>query len=206
MPKRIFLSTFGESLTLPKEILAKFNLSINNVNKNLKPWLYFFYIFLIEGLLLYNIVLVSAVHKHESAIAIHMSPPSWASLPPPTSSHPSSLLQSSGLSSLSHTADSPWLSILYMVMYMSPCYSHHSSHPLLLPTPPPRVHKSCSLCLRLHCWPANRFISTIFEDTTYMHKYVIFVLVSDLTSFCMIGSRVIHLIRTDSDAFLFMSE
>ena len=30
--------------------------------------------FLIGGELLYNIVLVSAIHQHESAISIHMSP------------------------------------------------------------------------------------------------------------------------------------
>ena len=35
-----------------------------------------FIYFLIEGQLLYRIVLVSAKHQHESAIGIHMSPPS----------------------------------------------------------------------------------------------------------------------------------
>ena len=34
------------------------------------------YFFLIGGLLIHNIVLVSAIHQHESAICIHMSPPS----------------------------------------------------------------------------------------------------------------------------------
>jgi len=47
-----------------------------------------------------------------------MSPPSWTSLPPPTLSHPSRLLQSLGLSSLSHIANFHWLSILHMVVYM----------------------------------------------------------------------------------------
>ena len=33
----------------------------------------------------YNVVLVSAVQQYESAIIIHISPPSWACLPsPPT--------------------------------------------------------------------------------------------------------------------------
>ena len=37
-----------------------------------------------------------------------MSPPSWISLPPPTLSHPSRLLQSPSLSSLSRRANSHW--------------------------------------------------------------------------------------------------
>ena len=43
-------------------------------------------LFLIGGFLLYNIVLVSAMCQHESAIGIHMSPPSSTSLPLPTPS------------------------------------------------------------------------------------------------------------------------
>ena len=60
-----------------------------------------------------------------------MCPPSGTSLPPPTSSHPSRLSQSPSLSSLSHAANSHWLSVLHMVVYMFPCYSLHSS---------PRIH------------------------------------------------------------------
>ena len=69
---------------------------------------------------------------------------------------------STGLSSLSHTANSPWLSILHMVLYMFPCYSLHSSHSLT----PHCVHKSVGL--HLLCCPANRFISTIFLDSIYI--------------------------------------
>ena len=76
------------------------------------------YLFLIERTLLANIVLVFAVHQHESAIGTHMSSPSWNSLPQPTPPHPSRLSQSSSLSSLSHRANSHWLSVLHMVVYM----------------------------------------------------------------------------------------
>ena len=54
----------------------------------------------------------------------------------------------------------------HSTVYMLPCCSLHSSHPLLLlPRTCPYV---CSLCQCLHCCPANRFISTIFLDSIYM--------------------------------------
>ena len=38
----------------------------------------------------------SIIQQHESAIGVHISPPSWISLLPPTPSHPSRLSQSTG--------------------------------------------------------------------------------------------------------------
>ena len=73
---------------------------------------FFFNLFLIARYLPYNVVLVAAIHQHESVIGTHMSPPSWASLPPPNTFHLSRLSQSTRLSSLNHTAHSYWLSIL----------------------------------------------------------------------------------------------
>ena len=63
-------------------------------------------LFLIGGKLLYNVVLVSAIQQHESAIGIQMSPPFGTSLPPPTLSTPPGCHGAPGLSSLHHTADS----------------------------------------------------------------------------------------------------
>ena len=86
------------------------------------------------------------------------------SLPPPTPSHPSRVSQSAGLSSLCYTANSLWLSVLHMVVYI--CFSATLSifsHPLH----PPVCPSVCSLCLCLYCFPANRFISTIFLDSIY---------------------------------------
>ena len=48
--------------------------------------------------------------------SIHISPPFWTSLPSPSPSHLSRLIQSPCLSFLSHTANSCWLSTLHMVM------------------------------------------------------------------------------------------
>ena len=70
----------------------------------------------------------------------HTYVPSLLNLPPTSRpSHPSRLLQSPGMSSLSHRANSHWLSISHAVVYMFPCYSLRSSHPLLTPPPPVSV-------------------------------------------------------------------
>ena len=103
--------------------------------------------------MIYNIVLVSAIHQYESAIGKNMSLPSGPFLPSPTPSQPSRLSGSTGLSSLHHT-NSHQRSILLMVMYMFPCYSLSLSHCLL----PPFCPQVCSLCLCLHCCAANRII------------------------------------------------
>ena len=94
-------------------------------------------------------MLVSAKRQHESALGIHESLlPSWTSLPPPTLSHPSRLSQSTSLNSLCHTANSHWLWILHMVMYMFQGYSLNFftlSFPLC-------IHKSLLyVCISLAC-------------------------------------------------------
>ena len=86
----------------------------------------------------------------------------------PSTSHPISPLQvvsATGLSSPSHTAISHWLSILHMVMSKFPCYSLNLFHPLLPCPPCPQVSSPCP---RLHCCPANCFISIIFIDSIDM--------------------------------------
>ena len=48
------------------------------------------YLFIFNWLM---IGLISVIHQHELTIGVHMSPPSWISLPAPTHSHSSRLLQ-----------------------------------------------------------------------------------------------------------------
>ena len=62
--------------------------------------------------MLYRLLLFSVKHQNESAIGIHMSPPSWTSFLPPSPSHSSRLIRSPCLSSLRHTANSHWLPLV----------------------------------------------------------------------------------------------
>ena len=107
---------------------------------------------------------------------------------PSTPSHPAALSQSTGLSSLPHTADSHWLPTLHLVPYTFQCYALKSSHPPLPPLCP-----VCSLCLQIGSSVLSGF-----------HIYALIFVFLFLTSFWMIGSRFIHLIRTNSNMFLFL--
>ena len=71
--------------------------------------------------MLYTIVMVSAINQHEAATDIHISlpfePPSYLPLhPTPLGCH-----RAPDLGFLHHTANSHWLSILHMVIYMFQC-------------------------------------------------------------------------------------
>ena len=72
---------------------------------------------------------VSAVRRHESAISIHISPLSEASLPPPPIP-PFKVVTKLGPQR--YTEVSRWLSILHMVgVYICQSYAFNLSHPLL---------------------------------------------------------------------------
>ena len=98
---------------------------------------------LIGGQLLYNIVVVSAIHWHESPMGSpcvpHPEPPSH--LPP----HPIPQYCPSAptSSALLHAWNLDWSSLSQIVIYMFQCYSLKSFHPHLLPQSP----KVCSLHL-----------------------------------------------------------
>ena len=122
-------------------------------------YLGFFFILLFIGTwLLYNILLVSAVPWSESAIHIHLSPPSWPfSHPPP--SYP-----------LGHHRAPSWTP--YAIhQFPTSCFTHDGVCMFVLLSqviPPsssliPRLHIS-SLCLHFYFCLGNRFICTIFPD------------------------------------------
>ena len=106
-----------------------------------------------------------AIHWHESAMGVPVSPilNNPHQLPPHTipQGHPSA----PALSTLSHASNLDWRSISHMVIYIFQCYSLKSSHLHLLPQSP----KVCSLHLCLFCCLAYKVIITIFLNSIYMH-------------------------------------
>ena len=87
---------------------------------------------------------------------------------------------------------------------MFQCHSPKSSHPHPLPQSL-KVH-STHLCL-FYCL-AYRVIITIFLNSIYMCEYTVYVLVFFFLAYftCIIGSSLIHLIRTDSNVFFLTAE
>ena len=136
---------------------------------------------------------------------VYMCPPPILNpLPPPFPPYPSGLFQSTGLGCPASCIELALAIYLpNVVMYMFQCYSLKSSHPRLLPLSP----KVCSLHLYFLCYPACGIIGTIFINYIYICINIQYLSSSFwLTSLCIIGSSFIHLIRTDSNEFLFIAE
>ena len=139
--------------------------------------------------------MVFAIHQHESAMGIPVS-----LHPEPSPPYPSELFQSTGFGCPASCIEPALVVFLHMAVYMFQWCSLKSSHPCLLPLSP----KVCSLHLCLLCCHECRIVGTVFINSIYIHyiQYLSFSLW--LTSLCIIGSRFIHFIRTDSNMFLFI--
>ena len=90
-------------------------------------------------------------------------PCSCTSLPSP--SHPCRLSQSTGLSSPCHSKSPLAGCFPYGVCVSMPLSSFVLSLCSSSPSFPPPCPHICSLCLHLHCCPANRCIRTIFLES-----------------------------------------
>ena len=81
--------------------VAKSQTRLSDRKTTKMSWSFFFLIyFLVEGYLLYRILLFSVKPQHESAIGIHIPLPFWTSLPSPSPPLPSRLVQNHCLSFL----------------------------------------------------------------------------------------------------------
>ena len=108
--------------------------------------------------LLYTAVSVSTVQQSESAVHIHISPIFWISFP---FRSPQSIEQGS----LCYTVGSHQLSILYTLVCICQSQSPNLSN---LAFSFWHLYV-CSLHLCLSFCFANKFIYTVFLDSTYMH-------------------------------------
>ena len=146
--------------------------------------------------------MVFAVYQHESSTSVSCPPPpSWTPLPHPSLPCSSGMSQSTGFPALLHASNLHWSSVLHMVMDMFQCCSLKSSHPCLLSLSP----KVCSfrLCL-LCCLHVGSSVPSFYIPCMCFNiQYFSF---SFWLHFCIIGSEFIHLIRTDSNAFLLRAE
>ena len=131
--------------------------------------------------IIYNIVMTSAIYQQESAIGIHVSPPSWTPFPPPSPPHLSRLSQITSFGFPPSHIELPLaIYFTYGNIYVSMLFSQ-----IIPPSPSlPLYPKVCSLCICLLCCPAHRLVSIIFLDPIYMHLYMIFVFLF-LTYFSM---------------------
>ena len=126
------------------------------------PLLIFLHFIFIWGKIALQCCVVSAIQQCKSAVIIHISPRSWASLPSVRRSTPLNhhwVLARLGF--LCYTATSHQLSVLDVVVYLCPCCFLHLSCSLN-PTRP-------QVCICSYSFPGNRFINTTFLDSIYMH-------------------------------------
>ena len=91
----------------------------------------------------YFIVVVFAMHSHESAMGVYVFPILTLPPHPIPQGHPSA----PALSTLPHASNLDWRSISHMMVYMFQCYSLKSSRPCLLPQSPKVFFTSVSLLL-----------------------------------------------------------
>ena len=153
--------------------------------------------------------MVFAIHWHESATGIYVSP-SWtpSHLPPhPMADWCQCMAGSSQCTSPEHPASciEPGLAV---------CFTYGNIHASVLfsqiiqPSPSPRESQSLFFTsVSLFCCLTYRVIVTIFLNSIYICVSILYWCLSFwLTSLCIIGSNFIHLIRTDSNEFFLMAE
>ena len=135
--------------------------------------------------------------SHGRTPVLHPEPPSHLLPHPIPQGHPTA----PALSTLSHASNLEQWSASHMIIYIFQCYPLKSSTLAFSQSP-----KDCSLRLCLFCCLTYRVIITIFLNSIYTCINILYWCFSFwITSFCIIGSSLIHLIRTDSKVFFLMA-
>ena len=153
--------------------------------------------------MLYNIVLASAIHRHESVVVRYLSTLSRTSLPPPSSSSSSGLLQNTGLELTVSYGTSP--PAVYSYVWWSVCFNYSLSM-CPLPSHPAWVHKSVH-----YVYISIAALQIGSSGSSFQIPYICINIQYLFFSFWhislyIIGSRFIHLIRVDANVFPFMAK
>ena len=138
---------------------------------------------------------------------VHVRPlPLEAPPSPPTPSTPLGFHRALGLSCLGYRAPSRWRSVLHVVMERSHCSCLNAAHPLL----PPLCPQVCSLSASTDALQIGSSVPPSFQiphicvnGYLFCAGYLFFSF--QLTSLRIKGSKFIHLFRTESNAFLFLT-
>ena len=144
---------------------------------------------------------------------VYMCSPSWPSLPPPSSSHPSGLSQCTifecpvscikpGLA-IYFTYDNIHVSMLFSQI-IPPLHSPTESKSLFFASVSLLMSHRHLRDIDMPC--CLMVIITIFLNSIYMVNILYWLFSFWLISLCIIGSSFIHLIRTDSNASFLMAE
>ena len=123
-------------------------------------------------------------------------PPSWAPLPPPSSPHPSGF----SLAVFGCPASCIELALDFYFPYSSICVSMLFSQ--IIPHLPSPTVSTCVSFAAPHVRPLLLSFWIPYKCINIQYLSFFFW----LTSLCIIGSSFIHLIRADSNVFLFIAE
>ena len=143
--------------------------------------------------------MVFAIHQHESATGIRVYPPSGTRLLPPSPPQPSGLSQSTGFGC---PASCTKLALVIYFIYGNVHILMVS--PQIIPPLPSLAESKCLFFTSVSPLCTQDCQSHLSRFHVCVLIYSICLFLSDLTSLCIIGSRFIHLVRTDSNAFLFV--
>ena len=169
-------------------------------NTDLINSLSFFLNILIEGWLLYRILWFPVTHQQESAIGTPMSPPSWTSLPSPSPSPLQPVTEPLFEFPESHCKFPLAIYFTHGIVNFYVTLSIHLPFSLLSSH---CAHWSVLyICFSLAALKINSSVPSL--QIAYIRVSIWYLYFSFwLTSLCVIGSRFVRLIRTDSNAFLF---